>query len=134
MAVRPVPAHDERPGRRHRRRSGMRPFLILGCLAATVAGSAAMTRARDLVLVHQGTGRAVLRMASDADATTRHLRESLTRHTGATLPILAPSDPTDGGKAEIVLCTIASRAEVRDRLPDRLRGVRLEPEGFAIEA
>lgn len=91
-------------------------------------------QALGLVLVREGKAQAGLVMASDADAPTRHLRDLLQRHTGVSLPLLTPSDPAAGDRAEVVLCTAASRGEVRDRLPARLREVKLKPEGFALEA
>lgn len=112
----------------------IRQPMVLCCLLSLVAGPTPQCHAEDLMLVHEGKAQAVLVMASDADSATRHLRELLLRHTGASLPMFAPSDPVASDQTEIVLCTAASRGEVRDRLPARLQEVQLKPEGFALEA
>ena len=111
----------------------IRQPMVLCCLLFLVVGPTPQCHAEDLVLVREGKAQAVLVMASDADAATRHLRELLLRHTGVSLPTFAPSDPVASDQTEIVLCTAASRGEVRDRLPARLQEVKLKPEGFALE-
>lgn len=111
-----------------------RQTTVLCCHLSLVAGLVPQCHAEDLMPVREGKAQAVLVMASDADSATRHLREMLLRHTGVSLPMFAPSDPVTSDQTEIVLCTAASRSEVRDRLPARLQEVKLKPEGFVLEA
>ncbi len=115
----------------------LRQIIVLCCIVPLVATGllpVPQCQGDDTILVHEGIAQAVLVMASDADGSAGRLRYLLLQHTGATLPILAPSDPIASDKTEIVLCTAASRGEMRDRLPARLLEMQLKPEGFILEA
>ena len=115
----------------------MRRTKVTACLSLLLVAFTAETFGADglvapLRLVDNGTARATIVAASDAQAAAERLNALMERDVNVSFRIAGPSEAEQPGATEILLCTVASRSELGHRLSKRAAGASLKPEGFLL--
>ena len=76
--------------------------------------------------------RGVIIAASDATSAAQRLKTLIAQDTGLTFAVVDPGQKLESADLQIVLCTTASRSEVKSDLPAAALNVELRPQGFLI--
>ena len=111
-------------------------LLVLGLFAAeVVADDPAQTKSiptpsKDAANAPAQQG--VIVAASDATSAAQRLKTLITQDTGLTFTVVSPNQKHDAEDLQFVLCTKASRSEVKHLLPEAALSADLQPQGFLI--
>lgn len=70
--------------------------------------------------------------ASDANNAAQRLKALITQDSGLKFAVVSPNQKHDTGDLQFVLCTKASRSEVKHLLPAAALSADLRPQGFPI--
>lgn len=76
--------------------------------------------------------RGVIVTASDANNAAQRLKTLIAQDAKLTFSVISPNQKPDVGDLQFVLCTQASRSEVKHLLPDAALSADLKPQGFRI--
>ena len=76
--------------------------------------------------------RGVIVAASDASTAAQRLKTLIAQDAGLTFNVVSPDHKHDAGVLQLVLCTNASRSEVKHLLPAAALNADLKPQGFLI--
>ena len=83
-------------------------------------------------LTTASTQQGVIIAASDATNAAERLKALIAQDTGLSFTVVTPGQKDAGGDLQFVLCTKATRSEVRDFLPAAALSTDLQPQGFLI--
>lgn len=110
-------------------------LLVLGLVAAEVLAQPTLsksipTSSKEAAAVPIPPGMIVA--ASDANNAAQRLKTLIAQDAGLTFPVVSPNHKPDAGDLSFVLCTKASRSEVKHLLPEAALSADLKPQGFLI--